>query len=126
MKRSILALLATAASLPLLASASTASAPSTRSVRGDDLQAFSGRWLYVEDRTEGRPTEEQGPPMMVTFGLAHREGCRLSWSAPGTAKSASRSTARPSRPRRPERDTIRPPLAAAWKDGVLEYVIGGT
>lgn len=35
----------------------------------DDLGALAGRWLYVQDVTEGRPSEEQQPPMSVTFGL---------------------------------------------------------
>ena len=74
MKLSTLALLALAACFPLFASATLASAPNARSVQDDDLRAFGGRWLYVEDRTEGRPREEQGPPMMVTFGLRIEEG----------------------------------------------------
>jgi len=73
MKLSALLPIAVAACLPLFASATTASAPNARSVQDDDLRAFSGRWLYIEDRTEGRPTEEQGPPMMVTFGLRIEE-----------------------------------------------------
>ena len=69
MKPSTLVLVALAACFPLFTSTTAASAPTERSAQDDDLQAFSGRWLYVEDRTEGRPREEQGPPMMVTFGL---------------------------------------------------------
>ena len=55
------------------ASAAAAPSPSGRAVQADDLDAFSGRWLYVEDRTEGRAVEEQGPPMMMTFGLRIEE-----------------------------------------------------
>ncbi|MDA1266856.1 MAG: DUF6265 family protein [Planctomycetota bacterium] len=84
MKLSILVSIALAACLPLLASADpqdasadtaamAASAPTERSTQDDDLQEFSGRWLYVEDTTEGVPREEQGPPMMVTFGLRVEE-----------------------------------------------------
>lgn len=47
----------------------TALVSSARAAQDDGLRAFSGKWLYVKDRTEGRPKEEQGPPMMVTFGL---------------------------------------------------------
>jgi len=34
-----------------------------------ELRDLDGRWLYVEDRTEGRPVAERQPPMDVTFGL---------------------------------------------------------
>ena len=58
-----LALLAT------LAASSAAPASNARSRQADDLQALGGRWLYVEDFTEGRPADKQGPPMSVTFGF---------------------------------------------------------
>ncbi|MCA9131221.1 MAG: hypothetical protein KDB22_29255 [Planctomycetales bacterium] len=35
----------------------------------DVLSAFDGQWLYVEDITEGRAVEKQGPPMSVMFVL---------------------------------------------------------
>ena len=58
-----LALLATAwMARPALAMA----APSDHN---DNLRALGGEWLYVEDRTEGRAIEEQGPPMSVKFAL---------------------------------------------------------
>ncbi len=57
----------------------TALAPSARSAQVDDLRALDGEWLYVEDRTEGRASEDQQPPMSVTFAL--REVVRLSDNA---------------------------------------------
>ncbi len=54
--------------LAILSSGSAAFAQDTP-VPTDELRAFEGEWLYVEDRTEGRPSEQQGPPMSVTFGL---------------------------------------------------------
>ena len=74
MKLSTLVPVALAAGLPLVASATPASSPNARPLPDEDLQAFGGRWLYVEDITEGRATEDQGPPMMVTFGLRIEEG----------------------------------------------------
>lgn len=72
MRHSTFALFALAASA-LVAPTTAAASPNGRSVQADDLPAFAGRWLYVEDRTEGRAAEEQGPPMMVTFGLRIEE-----------------------------------------------------
>jgi hypothetical protein len=65
-----------AAALALLATLAASSAtPSSnaRSGQADDLQALGGRWLYVEDFTEGRPVDKQGPPMSVTFGFRVEE-----------------------------------------------------
>lgn len=52
---SILALLAILYT-PRLASGAT-------SHRADDIRALDGEWIYVEDRTQGRPVEEQQPSM---------------------------------------------------------------
>ena len=35
----------------------------------DQLNALNGEWIYFEDRTEGRPLEQQGPPMSAKFSL---------------------------------------------------------
>lgn len=34
-----------------------------------NLRAMNGEWVYFEDRTEGRPLEQQGPPMSASFSL---------------------------------------------------------
>ncbi len=120
MKLSTLVLLALAACLPLFASATAASAPnapSMQEMQGDDLQAFSGTWLYVEDRTEGRPREEQGPPMMVTFGLRIEEGRvvleRASSEEPFPIDGSNIETAATGgRTKR---------YRGSWKDGLLVY-----
>jgi hypothetical protein len=39
----------------------------------DALRALDGQWLYVEDRTEGRPVEAQQPSTSATFGLRVEE-----------------------------------------------------
>ena len=62
--------LATAlALLATLGASSAASASSARSVQDDGVRALDGEWIYVEDRTEGRASEEQQPSMggSVTF-----------------------------------------------------------
>ncbi len=35
----------------------------------EDLRKLDGTWLFVEDRTEGRPVEQGGAPMNVRFTL---------------------------------------------------------
>lgn len=35
----------------------------------DALKKLGGTWHFVEDRTEGRPVDKQGPPMSVRFEL---------------------------------------------------------
>ena len=117
MKLSALVVISVAACLPLPASATAQLAPNARSVQADDLQAFGGRWLYVEDRTEGRPTEEQGPPMMVTFGLRVEAGrvvlerARSEEPFPidGSTVETAATGGRTQRVR------------GAWEDGVLVY-----
>jgi len=40
----------------------------------DGLKALDGEWIYVEDRTEGRPLEQMGPPMSSTFSFLTTDG----------------------------------------------------
>ncbi|MEM6470914.1 MAG: DUF6265 family protein [Planctomycetota bacterium] len=35
----------------------------------NNLDGLEGEWVYTEDRTEGRPIEQQGPPMSATFSF---------------------------------------------------------
>ncbi len=102
-----------------LALLATFGAPGASSAQDDTLRAFSGQWLYVEDRTEGRPTEEQGPPMMVTFGL------RIEKDAVILERSRGREERIPldGSAIEVDKDTATTFYRGAWKDGVLEYVI---
>lgn len=114
MKPSIPILAALVASLPLIAS----TAPTARVTQDDDLQAFGGRWLYVEDITEGRPREQQGPPMMVTFGLRVEEEVvvleRTRSEEPFPINGAVET------PSEEYEGYIRR-VRGSWKDGVLAY-----
>lgn len=95
-----------------------APASTALSIQTDDLQAFDGEWLYVEDRTEGRPSEDQGPPMTVKFRLRVEEDAvilvrprgdepiLLDGSTREVAKNGSKTIYR-----------------GEWKDGVLKYDI---
>ena len=40
-----------------------------RAAQDDELVKLDGTWLFVEDRTEGRPAEQGGAPMNVKFTL---------------------------------------------------------
>lgn len=40
----------------------------------DELSQLDGEWIYVEDRTEGRPLEQLGPPMASKFRMGVEDG----------------------------------------------------
>ncbi len=40
-----------------------------RAAQADELRALDGEWIYVEDRTEGRPAEQQQPSMSTKVRL---------------------------------------------------------
>jgi hypothetical protein len=107
----VLLILATlSAALALLGS-------SACSAQDDDLRALDGEWLFVEDRTEGRASEEGGPPMSVKFVLRVEQDAVVY-----------------PRPRGDERITLDGSViekensngsvtrySGTWKDGALEY-----
>lgn len=47
---------------------------STHSQQDNELRALDGEWIYVEDRTEGRPSEEHQPSMSARVRLRIEEG----------------------------------------------------
>lgn len=49
-----------------------------------DLKSIEGVWVYVEDRTEGRPSEQLGPPMSSTFSFRVEEGAVILASGHGS------------------------------------------
>ena len=48
--------------------------PNAFLAQADGLRALDGEWIYVEDRTEGRALEQQGPPMSTKFSMRIEEG----------------------------------------------------
>ena len=97
--------------------APAASESSVRSAQSDELRALDGEWLYVEDRTEGRPSEEQQPPMSTRFTLRVEEDAvvmqrgqraeeRLPIDGSTIEDPGSNTTTR---------------FTGAWKDGALGY-----
>ncbi len=97
-------------------------ASDARSAQVDDLRALGGEWLYVEDRTEGRPIEEQQPPMSVTFGLRIEEDAVVMLRGKGAERREKRIPIDGSviKVAGANSTTL---YRGAWKDGVLEYVI---
>lgn len=55
--------------IALLASIGAPMAPNALFAQDSRLLALDGEWLFVEDRTEGRPVEKGGAPMSVRFTL---------------------------------------------------------
>ena len=108
--------------LATLAALSTALASKTRSTQADGLRALDGEWLYVEDRTEGRASEEHQPPMSVTFGLRVEEVAVVMLRGKGENRREERipidgSTIEEAR------TGSKKFFHGAWKDGVLEYEV---
>lgn len=50
----------------------------------EGLRALDGEWVYVEDRTEGRPLEQLGPPMSSRFAFRVEEGAVVLVSGHGS------------------------------------------
>jgi hypothetical protein len=110
---STLALLAT------FGAAWAALAPSSLAAQSDELRALDGEWIYVEDRTEGRPLEQQGPPMSAKFSLRVEEGAVI-LNGHGSGRSDVRVALDGSITEVNEPTTISR-YRGAWKDGVFEY-----
>lgn len=92
------------------------------SARIDDLRAFDGEWVYVEDRTEGRSLEQMGPPMSSKFSLRTEEGAVVLVSGHGSGHRNVRVAFGGEGTEVP--GTTAGALAryrSAWKDGVLSY-----
>lgn len=56
----------------------------TDAAQSDELRALDGEWIYVEDRTEGRALEQQGPPMSAKFSLRIADGAVILVSGHGS------------------------------------------
>jgi hypothetical protein len=110
-----------ATALALLAIVGAASASSARSAQPDDgLRALDGEWIYVEDRTEGRAPEQQGPPMSAKFSLRIDEGSVVLVRGHGSGHRDVRVALDGSITEVAEPKTISR-YRGAWKDGAFEY-----
>lgn len=106
--------------LAILGTTRLAAAVVQQTPQNDGLRALDGEWLYVEDRTEGRPVEQHQPSMSTKFRLrveaealvvVRRDG-EIRMPLDGSPVEV---------PGRSEGSRSR--YHGAWKDGVYEYVI---
>ena len=87
-----------------------------RSAQADGLRALDGEWIYVEDRTEGRASEQQQPSMSARVRLRVEEDAVVLVRSDGEVRMAldgsATDVAREGRVSR---------YRGAWKDGAFEY-----
>jgi len=105
-------------SLLLLTAAARSQAPK-QNQNPDGLRALDGEWIYVEDRTAGRPLEQQGPPMSAKFSMRVEEGAVI-LNGHGSGHRDVRvaldgSITEVKEPAKVSR------YRGAWKDGTFEY-----
>jgi hypothetical protein len=111
-----LAQLATLGILGALAAAPEGSASDAPLTQIDAWRALDGEWIYVEDRTEGRPREEHQPSMSARVMLRVEQDAVVLVRSDGEIRIALDGSAT---------DVAREGSASryrgAWKDGVFEY-----
>jgi hypothetical protein len=109
--------LATAlALLATLGAARAAPASSAPSAPADGVRALDGEWVFVEDRTEGRPSEEQQPSMSAKVRLRVEEDAVVLVRSDGEIRMALDGSVTEV-PREGSTSLYR----GAWKDGAFEY-----
>jgi hypothetical protein len=92
-----------AATFALLATFRTAPA------QADGLRALDGEWIFVEDRTEGRPVEEQQPSMSERVRLRVEEDAFVVVRSDGEIRMPLDGSSSDS------------DYSGTWKDGAFEY-----
>ncbi|MHC5209907.1 MAG: DUF6265 family protein [Planctomycetota bacterium] len=110
----------TLALLATLGAGRAASASGAHSAQDDALAALAGEWLYVEDRTEGRASEDQQPPMSVTFALRVEADAVVMVRGKGTERREERITLDGSTVEVAGTSTTKR-STGTWKDGALEH-----
>lgn len=106
-------------SLALIATLSAAA--SAIAAQTDDLRALDGEWIYIEDKTEGRPLEQLGPPMASKFSMRVEEGAVI-LSGHGSGHKDVRIALDGYVTEVKEPKTITR-YKGAWKDGAFEYKV---
>lgn len=116
-----------------LSAAQPAAAPSTPSTQApvqapvqntpECIRALNGEWIHVEDRTEGQPIEQMGPPMASKFSMRVEEaGDAVILNGHGSGHRDVRialdgSVTEVAEPKRVVR------YRGSWKDATFEYDI---
>jgi hypothetical protein len=111
---------ATALALLAIGAAVAALTSSALSAPPNELRALDGEWIYVEDRTEGRALEQQGPPMSSKFSMRIEEGAVILVRGHGSGHRDVRvaldgSITEVAEPQKISR------YRGAWKEGAFEY-----
>lgn len=100
--------------------AALAASPLTAQAAG--LRALDGEWIYVEDRTEGRPPERMGPPMSAKFSLRSEDDAVILVRGHGSGHRDVRVPLDGS-----ITEVAEPPKVAryrgAWQDGAFTYEV---
>ena len=107
--------------LTTLGALSTVLASNAPSTQPDGLRALDGEWIYVEDRTEGRPLEQLGPPMASKFSMRVEEGAVV-LNGHGSGHRDVRIALDGSTNEITEPKTISR-YRGAWKDDTFEYQV---
>ena len=108
--------------LGLVGAAVATRAQDAAPAQADGPGALGGEWLYVEDLTEGRAVESQGPPMSVTFGMRVEEDAVVMLRGQGAQRREERIALDGSAVEEAEAGKVTI-TRGEWKDGLLEYVI---
>lgn len=87
----------------------------------DDLKSLNGEWIFVEDKTEGRPLEQLGPPMSSKFSMKVEEGAViLNGHGSGHKDVRIALDGSPTEIKEPKTITR---YKGTWKDGAFEYKV---
>ncbi|MEM7478876.1 MAG: DUF6265 family protein [Planctomycetota bacterium] len=88
----------------------------------EELQSLDGEWIYVEDRTEGKPLEYLGPPMSAKFSLSSQGKAVILVSGHGSGHKDVRVALDGSNTDvAGTKDGTFARYQAEWKDGVFAY-----
>ncbi len=110
------------ATLCLFVAQAAVMASDTIANQTDDLQALNGEWIYVEDRTEGRPLEQLGPPMSSKFSLSVVDDAVI-LNGHGSGHRDVRIALDGSITEVKEASTVSR-YRGSWKNGTFEYEVG--
>src|ERR1044072_7896563 len=109
--------------LAVLLLAGTLSNLGTPQKASEELRAFDGEWIYVEDRTEGRTLEQMNPPMSSRFVFKVEDGAIvLVWGHGGGGNGDVRVKldSSPTEIAGATAGTLTR-YRASWKEGLLSY-----
>jgi hypothetical protein len=88
--------------------------------QSDGLSALDGEWVYIEDRTKGRPLEQMGPPMSPKFSFRVEEGAVILVDGHGSGHRDVR-VALDGSITEVKGSNTNTRYRGAWKDGAFEY-----